>query len=269
MGCDLQILCERLRKEGQTHLLRHLDTLSGTERETFLAVLAGIDFSYLKRGESSPRSCAYEISPIDIFTCGQADLRREELEQTGLSAIREGKVAAVLLCGGQGTRLGFDYPKGMYDIGITRSLPIFGFHFAYLCEVARRAGAWFPIFIMTSRTNDGQIQEYLKVHNHFGFCGEYVRTYIQNMVPATDFDGKILLAGKTSLVMSPDGNGGRHHHVSLVAAGCHPPSRPLRQESGRVCELCRGRSGEALQLHPQVHARPVGELSPSGSRGSR
>lgn len=217
MDCDLQILCERLRKEGQAHLARHLGTLSGTERETFLAAIAGIDFSYLKRGESSPRSCAYEISPIDIFTCGQADLHREELEETGLSAIREGKVAAVLLCGGQGTRLGFDYPKGMYDIGITRSLPIFGFHFAYLCEVARRAGAWFPIFIMTSRTNDVQIQEYLKAHNYFGFCGTYICTYVQNMVPVTDFNGKILLADKTSLAMSPDGNGG--WFSSMVSAG--------------------------------------------------
>lgn len=206
-----------MKQEGQEHLLHHLDTLSGADREMFLTALAGIDFAFIKRGETSFRDRIYDISPIEVFTAETANAQRVELESIGLSAIGAGKIAAVLLCGGQGTRLGFDHPKGMYDIGLTRPLPIFGFHFAYLCEVARRAGAWFPVFIMTSRTNDAEIREYLAAHDYFGFCGAYVRTYIQNMVPATDLDGKILLADKTHLAMSPDGNGG--WFSSMVSAG--------------------------------------------------
>ncbi len=217
MICNWQTLYSRLEREGQTHLIRHLETLSGTEKETFLSALAGIDFSYLKRGETSFQNRVYEISPIDIFTAEKADARRTELDAAGLDAVRSGKVAAVLLCGGQGTRLGFDHPKGMYDIGLTRPLPIFGFHFACLCETARRAGAWFPVFVMTSRAGDAQVREFLASHCYFGYDSRYVRTYVQDMAPATDFDGRLLLSGKTSLAMSPNGNGG--WFSSLVLSG--------------------------------------------------
>ena len=217
MTCDIKMLREKLVNERQTHLWDHLETLSGEERQDFLNALFGIDFSFFKRAETSFQNRSYEIAPIEIFTCDMVRKNREVLQSVGLSAVKEGKIAAVLLCGGQGTRLGFDHPKGLYDIGITRSLPIFQFHFSYMREVALHAGGWFPVFIMTSEGNDEEIREYLKKKDYFGYNGDFVCTYVQNMVPSTDFEGKILLGGKTKLAMSPDGNGG--WFSSLVSAG--------------------------------------------------
>lgn len=208
---------QMLEKKDQTQLLRYYDTLSDREKEALLSELSKIDFSFFERAEHSGQIRSCDISPIDIFTSRMAEQRRRELEAVGLSAIGEGRIAAVLLCGGQGTRLGFDHSKGMYDIGLTRSLSIFELHFSYMLGVARRAGAWFPVFIMTSEINDSEIREFLAAHDYFGYNGEFVHFYVQNMVPSTDFDGKILLGGRGSLAMSPDGNGG--WFSSLVSAG--------------------------------------------------
>jgi len=208
---------QMLEKEEQGHLLRYYDTLSDPEKKLFLSALSKIDFSFLKRADCAGKSRSYDISPIDIFRARMAEERREELETAGLAAIGAGKIAAVLLCGGQGTRLGFDHSKGMYDIGLTRPLTIFELHFTYMSEVARRAGAWFPVFIMTSEINDSEIREFLAANCYFGYNGAFVRYYVQNMVPSTDFAGKILLDGRGRLAMSPDGNGG--WFSSLVSAG--------------------------------------------------
>ena len=199
---------QMLEKKDQTQLLRYYDTLSDREKEALLSELSKIDFSFFERAEHSGQIRSCDISPIDIFTSRMAEQRRRELEAVGLSAIGEGRIAAVLLCGGQGTRLGFDHSKGMYDIGLTRSLSIFELHFSYMLGVAKRADAWFPVFIMTSEINDSEIREFLAAHDYFGYNGEFVYFYVQNMVPSTDFDGKILLGGRDSLAMSPDGNGG-------------------------------------------------------------
>lgn len=207
---------QTLEKEGQAHLLQYYDMLSDKEKKAFLSELLKIDFSFIKRADCS-KIQRFDISPIDIFKTGMAEGRREELESVGLAAIGAGKIAAVLLCGGQGTRLGFDHSKGMYDIGLTHSLTIFELHFSYMLHVARRAGAWFPIFIMTSEINDAEIREFLAAQHYFGYNEAFVHYYIQNMVPSTDFDGKILLGEKGKLAMSPDGNGG--WFSSLVSAG--------------------------------------------------
>lgn len=213
---DLKIK-QMLEKAGQSQLLRYYDILSDGEKEILLSALSKIDFSFFERAEHPKQIRSCDISPIDIFTSRMAEQRREELEAVGLSAIGEGKIAAVLLCGGQGTRLGFDHSKGMYDIGLTRPLSIFELHFSYMLGVARRSGAWFPVFIMTSEINDSEIREFLAAHDYFGYNGEFVHFYVQNMVPSTDFDGKILMGDRDSLAMSPDGNGG--WFSSLVSAG--------------------------------------------------
>lgn len=214
---DYFAIKQMLEKEGQPQLLRCYDALSDGERETFLSEISRIDFSFFNRAEHSKRIRSCDISPLDIFTSHMAEQRREELEAAGLAAIGEGRIAAVLLCGGQGTRLGFDHSKGMYDIGLTRPLSIFELHFSYMLGVAKRAGTWFPIFIMTSEINDSEIREFLAAHDYFGYNGEFVHFYVQNMVPSTDLDGKILMGGRASLAMSPDGNGG--WFSSLVSAG--------------------------------------------------
>jgi UDP-N-acetylglucosamine/UDP-N-acetylgalactosamine diphosphorylase len=126
-------------------------------------------------------------------------------------------VGAILLAGGQGTRLGFDKAKGMYNIGVTRELYIFEQLIANLRKVTEEAGAWVPLYIMTSEKNDAQTRAFFAEHDYFGYSSDFVKFFVQEMVPAVDFEGNVLLESEDSLAMSPNGNGG--WFKSLVKAG--------------------------------------------------
>ncbi len=204
---------------GQAHLLEGLSGLSEAERESLLHDMASVDFSLMARADAvhePPRA----IFPIEIFTADMADAERDALTSLGLSVIGKNKVGAVLLCGGQGTRLGFPHSKGMFNIGITRELTIFEIHFSYLLSVAEAAGCFFPIFVMTSIYNDAEIRAFLAEKRYFGYDPNEVYFYTQAMAYATDLEGKLLKSSPSTLVASPDGNGGWFH--SLARAGFLP-----------------------------------------------
>ena len=175
-----------------------------------------MDWSYLKlihqkeqkRGTFAPRG-AMEIPEIEEKKTG--------FTKVGMDAIRNTKVGAVLLAGGQGTRLGFDKAKGMFNIGVTKELYIFEQLIANLKKVTTAANAWVPLYIMTSDKNDAQTREFFAEHDYFGYDLEYIRFFVQEMVPAVDFDGNVLMESEDSLAMSPNGNGG--WFKSLVKAG--------------------------------------------------
>ena len=197
-----------LEKQGQTHLLLDFEKLTENEKQRFSEAICSLDFDIFERAKHLEEKRYESLAPMPIFYAEQAEKEKDELEQLGLRAIAEGKVGAVLLCGGQGTRLGYPHAKGMFNIGITKEIPIFALHFGYLCKIAKRAGAWFPIYIMTSVYNREEIEDFLKNHSFFGYEPSEVRFFTQNMAPATDFDGKIYQSSPCSLALSPDGNGG-------------------------------------------------------------
>ena len=218
---------ELLQQRGQLHLLDGMDALSEKEKQTLQKEIGSVDFSMIDRA-NKVKTKEFHVKPIDVFSADRADLEREELEKIGLSVIHENKVGAVLLCGGQGTRLGSPHPKGMFDMGVTRPLYIFDLHFSYLCEVARRAERFFPVFIMTSIYNDAEIREFLELHHYFGYEKDAVYFYTQNMAYATDFEGRLLKDSPSTLVKAPDGNGG--WFSSLASAGYVPKLRELGVE---------------------------------------
>ena len=162
MTYDYPKLEKLLKKAGQAHLLLGFETLSEKEKICFAEELSAIDFSIFERAAQLETKTYEHIAPMPIFSAEQAEKEKTELETIGLSAIREGKIGAVLLCGGQGTRLGSPHAKGMYNIGITKEISIFSLHFRYLSEVAKRAGRWFPIYIMTSVYNSEEIKTFLR-----------------------------------------------------------------------------------------------------------
>ena len=197
-----------LREHGQEHLLKYYDQLSPQEREVLLNQIAGINFSVFHALDAGGERKIGKLSPVPAVTVHDVELRRAEFEDIGLAAIRAGKVAAVLLAGGQGTRLGSDNPKGMFNIGVTRELSIFEQQFVNISEVTRKAGACFHIFIMTSEVNNSATVQFFRQKNFFGYPPEKVHFFVQEMAPACDLNGKILLEDKGKIAMSPNGNGG-------------------------------------------------------------
>lgn len=208
-----------LDKYDQGHLLKFYDELTETERSELLKQIGSIDFSLLENLDAEKRASAKrgKIEPIDAVTTDDIAKNSEKYLNTGISAIKAGKVAAVLLAGGQGTRLGFDKPKGMFNIGVTKELYIFECLVNNLMKVVELTGTWIPFVIMTSEKNDEDTVNFLKEHDYFGYNSEYISFFVQDMAPSVDFSGKILMESKSRISSSPNGNGG--WFSSLVRSG--------------------------------------------------
>ena len=116
-----------LTEKDQMQLLAYYDELDNAGKKNLLDAIANIDWSF-EDALANPVDMSgkdREISPIDGLRRADIEKREGEFEAAGVEAIKAGKVAAVLLAGGMGTRLGVDGPKGAYDIGITKPLYIF------------------------------------------------------------------------------------------------------------------------------------------------
>ena len=157
------------------------------------------------------------FAPLEAVEVPEIEARRDEFKAAGLDAIRAGKVGAVLLAGGQGTRLGLDRPKGTLNIGVNRELYLFEQLFRNLMDVTDEAGAYVPMYIMTSNINHKDTVTFFEEHHYFGYPKDYVKFFIQEMVPACDHEGRVYMESDTEVAMSPNGNGG--WFKSLINAG--------------------------------------------------
>ncbi|MCI5954957.1 MAG: UTP--glucose-1-phosphate uridylyltransferase [Lachnospiraceae bacterium] len=209
---------EKLEKYGQEHVLKYYDELNEREKDELLAQIEATDMSILEsckhRDELAKKGV---ITPLAAMQLPEIEANRESFTETGLEAIKAGKVGAVLLAGGMGTRLGSDNPKGMYNVGLTRELYIFECLVNNMLDVVHQADAWFHLFIMTSDKNHEATVSFLKEHDYFGYKAEYIHFFMQEMAAATDYDGKIYLEEKGKLSTSPNGNGG--WFISMKNAG--------------------------------------------------
>ena len=196
---------------------KYLSALVGKEIPARLeAQLENMDWSYLDMIDSKEQKRG-AFAPLGAMELPEIENKKVEFTQIGLDAIRACKVGAILLAGGQGTRLGFDKAKGMYNIGVSKDLYIFEQLIRNLQKVTDAAGVPVPLYIMTSDKNDAQTREFFEEHAYFGYDKDYVKFFVQEMVPAVDFDGNVLIEAEDSLAMSPNGNGG--WFSSLVKAG--------------------------------------------------
>lgn len=199
---------EKLAGFGQEHALKYYEELSSEQRELLLAQIADIDFSVLSSVKDKKGSGRGKITPLAAMQLTEIRTKEAEFRRVGIQAISQGKVGAVLLAGGMGTRLGSDDPKGMYNIGITKKVYIFQRLIENLLEVVEEAGAWIPLYIMTSDKNHEATTRFLKDHDYFGYQSEYITFFMQEMAPACDYNGKVYLEEKWKLSTSPNGNGG-------------------------------------------------------------
>lgn len=200
---------EKLEEYGQLHVLKYYDELSGYEKEALLKQIEETDLAVLKQAgnktELHPRG---KITPIEVMRLPAIEARREEYTKIGLDAVKTGKVGAVLLAGGMGTRLGSDAPKGVYNIGLTKDVFIFQRLIENLMDVVRAADAWVPLYVMTSDKNHEATTAFFKEKNYFGYDPEYVTFFRQDMAPASDYDGRVYMEEKYKMATSPNGNGG-------------------------------------------------------------
>lgn len=198
-----------LEKYGQTHLLKYYNELSSENQDKLLNQINSIDFSLLSLLDNKEHKVEKgKLEPLGALTINEIEQKKDEFLAAGLDAIRNGKVGAVLLAGGQGTRLGFDKPKGMLNVGINKTLYLFESLINNIMAVVKQADAWIPLFIMTSEKNNDDTVNFFEENNYFGYNKDYVSFFIQEMAPCVDYNGKILLEAKDRVASSPNGNGG-------------------------------------------------------------
>ena len=206
---------KQLEERGQTQLLRFYEELNEEEQKTLLEEISRIDFDMIDHPQGTDGGRV--ITPIGALTLDQIHDQEAEFRNEGIRAIQNNEVAAVLLAGGQGTRLGLDGPKGTLNVGLTKELFIFQCLINNLMDVKKAADAWIPLLIMTSDKNDAATRAFFFFFYYFGYNPDFVFFFIQEMAPSTDFNGKVYLEEKGHISLSPNGNGG--WFISLKKAG--------------------------------------------------
>ncbi len=218
---------EALRQHDQEHLIQYWDQLTSKQQESLSAQLAEIDFSQLKSlysgNEDAPDwsdlATKAEQPPAIRLGHEPIDFSMADATSAGEKAISQGKVAMVLAAGGQGTRLGFDQPKGMFQIGPLSNRTLFEMHVDRLRALMSRYGASIPLYIMTSPATDAETRAYFESNNRLGLSENELRIFCQGTMPAVDDKtGKVLLASQHEIALSPNGHGGLL--AALDRCGC-------------------------------------------------
>jgi UDP-N-acetylglucosamine/UDP-N-acetylgalactosamine diphosphorylase len=210
-------LVERLERHGQGHLLRWWSVLTEAERARLRSEIAAIDFEQLDRliaemvhGQAVAAVEPGRVRPIAALRLPQTDgerVARRRAVEVGAEALAAGEVGIILVAGGSGTRLGYDGPKGTFPIGPVSSASLFQIHAEKIVAMGRRYARTLPFYIMTSPENHAATVAFFEANGRFGL--EHVRFFVQGQMPAVDrVTGKVLMAAKDRIALSPDGHGG-------------------------------------------------------------
>ena len=210
----------------QEHLIRFWNELNEQEQSQLSAQIQSVDFRLIaelyenrdhiidlvpfeQRAKDPPAYKFGTLSDGDTDYSAPKKIGKVDAIRLGREALAEGSYAVMIVAGGQGTRLGFPHPKGMYPIGPVSGATLFQIHFEKVVALSRKYGVGIPVCIMTSPATHAETREYLEKNDWFGVTPENRFLFCQGTMPAVAMlDGKVLLAEKSSLALSPDGHGG-------------------------------------------------------------
>lgn len=236
---------ERLAKYGQEHLVRHWDELSEEHRRHLADDIEQLNLAeladFFARATSSLEAEANgsggdaaddavkldaRLRPIPdaqlLHAARTTAAERRAYEERGLREIAAGRVGVVLMAGGQGTRLGFAHPKGMFNVGLRSQKTLFQIQAERILRLQRMAadlvgnggadggggGGRITWYIMTSEHTREPTAAFFREHRYFGMRAEDVQLFEQGSLPCFGFDGRILLDERHQVSRAPDGNGG-------------------------------------------------------------
>ena len=234
---DKQELAARLQPFAQQHLLQFWEELSPSQQQGLAAQVQAVDFQLVdslfhgneeqpdwdelsRRAEPPPAVRLSEQTP----DCSSAAINE------GVKALRAGQVGVLITAGGQGSRLGFDLPKSLYPIGPISGATLLQIHIEKVRAIAKRYGVPVPLYLMTSPATHDDTVRFLSENQRFGLNEEDLFVFCQGTMPAVDIQtGKLLLAEKDRLFLSPDGHGGTVAALGNSRALEHMQSRGIEQ----------------------------------------
>jgi UDP-N-acetylglucosamine/UDP-N-acetylgalactosamine diphosphorylase len=235
---------QTLASVDQSHVLKFYDGLDAAQRDLLLTQIEGIDWPEIARLISShvlgapPLHIPTNIEPAPCYpqkpSPDQAD-HYAKAKTLGEQLIRDGKVAAFTVAGGQGTRLGWDAPKGTFPATPITGRPLFGVLADYINKAQQKYNCVIPWYVMTSPANHQPTVDFFKENDYFSLDPKHVTHFPQAMMPAIglagDNHGKVLLASKNSLALSPNGHGGSLKALHTSGAIDDMKSRGITQIS--------------------------------------
>jgi UDP-N-acetylglucosamine/UDP-N-acetylgalactosamine diphosphorylase len=238
---DPNALRQKLSSLNQSNVLRFWDQLDDGGRRKLSAQLEALDLDHMAElAESHVRNKEHielpkDIQPVKAYprvpsTDDQRKLYAQAKER-GRQLLREGKIGAFLVAGGQGTRLGYEGPKGEYPVTPIKSKPLFQVFAEQLLAYSRDFGKAIPWYVMTSDINDAPTREFFKKNVHFGYDPKHILFFQQGMMPAFSMNGEMLLASRDSLALSPDGHGGSLRALNRSGALADMQSRGIEHLS--------------------------------------
>ena len=211
-----------LKKYGQEHLLMKYDKLDETHQKKLLNQIENIDFelinSLYRNANKEVKSETDEITPIDFLDKYKLNGKYKYYEEIGKKAIKSGKLAALTMAGGQGTRLGHEGPKGTLDMGLDSHKSLFELLSDGLKEEGKKYGITIPWFIMTSEENNEDTIKFFEKNKNFGYQKDKnLFFFVQGELPMVDMEGKILVAEDGLIKLAANGHGGTYE--ALVKNG--------------------------------------------------
>jgi len=212
---DVGALRRRFAGHGQAHVFAFWDRLDGPARRRLASQAAALDLALLDRAfgdaEALKRADARRLEPLPIRRLPEHGGPGDDLAAAhalGEARIREGRVGVLVVAGGQGTRLGFDGPKGAFPVGPVTARSLFALQAQKLRGLARRYGRSLPWYVMTSPATDAATRALFRLQDWFGLDPGDVFFLSQQTVASLDFEGRLMLETADRIVESPDGHGG-------------------------------------------------------------
>lgn len=226
MAESLSTIRSKLQEFKQDHLLGFYDELNETERENLLAQLCDIDFAQLETlidqyvMRSSTVDLPGDLQPAPYYPFDPSSkYDADHYRKIGEDLISKGKVAAFTVAGGQGTRLGWNGPKGTFPATAITGKPLFRIFAEQLLATAKRYNTSIRWYIMTSPQNDAQTRAFFADNRYFGIDRQDIFMFPQGTLPSIDAaTGKLLLSDKSNVAVSPDGHGGSIKALSQSGA---------------------------------------------------
>lgn len=202
----------KLKRYNQEHLLDYYNNIQDENlKNKFEKQLENIDYelidSLYKKTTIPIKEDIGNVEPIDYWDKERLGGKYDFYENIGIEAIKAGKLAAVTMAGGQGTRLGHNGPKGSYDIGLDSHKSLFELLCDGLKEMGKKYEVEIPWFIMTSEENNEDTIEFFKKNKYFGY-EKNVHFFVQGQLPMVDTEGKILIGENGLIKEAADGHGG-------------------------------------------------------------
>ncbi len=211
-------LHDRLKKYGQEHVLQFWGELTIDEQEALAADILAVDLEQVAKLHQefqqphATQSLHVECieSPPSVRPGDPTNrISPEVAQQVGEAALKSGLIGVVIVAGGQGSRLGFEHPKGMYPIGPVSGSSLFQILIEKIRATADRCGASIPLYLMTSPATHASTIEFLEANHRFGLADDDLRIFCQGTMPAVDREtGSLVLQEKSKLFFSPNGHGG-------------------------------------------------------------